>query len=83
MLPTQAGNGVWIKPYFDTATGEIPMVTYARPIAFSDRKGVLAADIRLKFVSDLMDANVLGQNGPVIIFAPQGRTIAHPQKTGY
>lgn len=80
LLPTERSEGVWIKPYFESASGKFRLITYARPLTFAGRKGVITVDIRLSTLSDLINAKVLEEDASVIVFAPDGTIAGHPQK---
>ncbi len=68
----------YISPvYIDELTGE-PMVVMAVPVTdvFGDFKGVLMAEVNLKFMWDLVDKIKVGKNGTAYVVDRQGNLIA-------
>jgi class 3 adenylate cyclase/HAMP domain-containing protein len=77
----------WSDPYFDTGGGEILMATYAVPLfkpGARDRKegfrGVVTADISLKWLNELVGSVHLGENGFGFIISDTGIFVSHPDE---
>jgi sigma-B regulation protein RsbU (phosphoserine phosphatase) len=77
--PLAANGPVWTDPYLDEGGGGVRMVTYSRPLELAGRRGVLTGDIRLTFLNDIVESNVLDKAGYVIVFDANGRLVGHPE----
>lgn len=73
------GNIFYSDVYVDVVSGN-PVVAISYPV--KDRagnfKGILAADVSLDFLSDLVNSNKIGQSGFVFLTDNAGKMIAHP-----
>ena len=69
---------VWTEPYRDASTNEY-LITVAVPYKKNgDLKGVLAGDVTLNILSDLVSEITVGDAGYTYIVDNEGKTIAHP-----
>ncbi|MBB6218458.1 methyl-accepting chemotaxis protein [Anaerosolibacter carboniphilus] len=75
-------NGlVWTDPYVDTDTKKL-VVTVAKPVYDSTHNnefvGVMALDISLEQLSNLINGIKIGQKGYVVLIDKNGNTLTHP-----
>ncbi|MEJ6951890.1 methyl-accepting chemotaxis protein [Natronospora cellulosivora (SeqCode)] len=74
----QAREQVWTEVYQDAASGEL-IISTAKPIYINNQlQGVMAADISLDFLSELVSNITVGESGYAYIVDGQGRILAHP-----
>ncbi|MGN7477780.1 methyl-accepting chemotaxis protein [Solibacillus silvestris] len=72
----------WTEPYLDAATGTFT-ITGVTGIKVNDRIiGVLAADILLTNLTEMVSSMELGYNGYAVIFDRTGLAIVHPESAG-
>ncbi|MBD8038389.1 methyl-accepting chemotaxis protein [Solibacillus sp. A46] len=72
----------WTEPYLDAATGTFT-ITGVTGIKVNDQViGVLAADILLTNLTEMVSAMELGYNGYPVIFDSTGLAIVHPELAG-
>jgi PAS domain S-box-containing protein len=78
MFSQASQEKTYISPvYFDNVTNE-PLVIMAAPVTdvFGDFKGVLLAEVNLKFMWDLVDSIKIGNNGLAYVVDRKGNLIA-------
>jgi phosphoserine phosphatase RsbU/P len=80
--PRDAGNPVWIKPYYDKGGGDILMTTYATPFykTIAGNKvfqGVVTVDVSLKWLRSVVSTMKLFPSGNAFIVSRSGRFITH------
>jgi len=78
LFPKASQKGTYISYiYIDKVTSE-PMVVMTVPVTdvFGDFKGVLMAEVNLKFMWDLVDSIKVGDNGLAYVVDGQGNLIA-------
>lgn len=70
---------IWTESYIDLATEEI-IITAAKKVKDDrgNQVGVVAADISLKTVSDLIAEKKVGKTGYAFLINQEGKIIAHP-----
>lgn len=74
------GDIVWTEPYIDASTGEV--VTTASKAYFKDDDfvGVVAADILVGTLIDMINETEIGETGYGVILNQEGEFIAHPDE---
>ncbi|MFC0301992.1 methyl-accepting chemotaxis protein [Virgibacillus soli] len=79
---TQAnGKVVWSEPYSDAGTGKT-VITASKAYYNGDKlMGVVAADILIDTLVDMINKVKIGETGYAVIFDSQGKVIAHPDKS--
>lgn len=83
--PFNRGRSMWSEPYYDRGGGNIAMVTYSSPIFSGEDNnggaesplGVITADISLQTLSEMIDPELLGNDGYAYILSREGRIITH------
>jgi sigma-B regulation protein RsbU (phosphoserine phosphatase) len=78
----KSGEPGWSEPYIDEGGGQIQMVTYSVPFfreTHGERKlrGVVTADLSLKWLTDLVRSIRIGRTGYGVILSGKGEVIAH------
>ncbi|MBM7663573.1 methyl-accepting chemotaxis protein [Solibacillus kalamii] len=72
----------WTEPYLDAATGEFTITGVTGIKVGNEVVGVLASDILLTDLTQMVAAMDLGYNGFGMIFDSKGLAIAHPDLAG-
>src|SRR5699024_407309 len=74
------GEIVWSEPYPDAATGDI--IVTASKAYYNGNKlaGVMAADILIDTLIDMMDDITIGETGYAVILDNTGKYVAHPEE---
>lgn len=77
----KAGKIIWTEPYVDEVSGKLT-VTVAKPVKNSKGEfiGVVAADIALDVLSQLVSETKLGNKGHFFISNNKGNILAHTDK---
>lgn len=71
------GETVWTEPYVDESTGET-VVTVAKAYFNGDNlTGVMAADVMVGTLTDMIDDVKIGETGYGVIFDKNGKFVAH------
>ncbi len=83
-LPKELGHCVWTEPYYGKGGGVI-MATYAVPFykIINGKKefmGVVAADISLKWLQNIVESIKIGKTGYAFLISKDGRFITYPDK---
>ena len=74
------GETVWTEPYIDESTGKT-VVTVARAYFTGDKlTGVMAADVMVGTLIDMVDNLKIGETGYGVIFDLVGQYVAHPNQ---
>jgi methyl-accepting chemotaxis protein len=74
-----SGEAIWTEPYTDASTGEI-VVTVSKAYYNGDKLvGVVAADIMVGTLTDMIDKLKIGETGYGVIFDKSGKFVAHPE----
>ena len=81
-LPQMTKSPVWSEPYRAESRGNTLMVTYSSPIRDSSGvfRGVVAGDISLEWLSDLLASLPLGKGGYAFLLSKNGTFITHPNR---
>ncbi len=76
---------LWTEPYFDEGAGNTIMTTYARPFferggetAVSKVKGIITADVDLRWLTDLVYGVQVSRTGYCFIVSDTGSFVTHP-----
>ena len=83
-LPMELQQPVWTEPYYDKASNYELMTTYAVPF-YRNRdgrkapKGVVTADLSLRWVQELIAGLSKRESGYVFLLSRYGTFIAHPE----
>lgn len=74
-----AANGlIWTAPYIDAGTGDL-IVSVAKPVQRSGQLvGVLAMDVQINQLSELINGIKLGEDGYATLIAANGEAYIHP-----
>lgn len=73
-----SGEAIWTEPYADASTGEI-VVTVSKAYYNGDKLvGVVAADLMVGTLTDMIDNLKIGETGYGVIFDKSGKFVAHP-----
>jgi sigma-B regulation protein RsbU (phosphoserine phosphatase) len=77
-VPLRTGRPTWSEPYWDEGGGEVSMVTWSVPFYRSDGRprGVVTADLRLRWLDDLVGEVEIGRSGLALIVSRSQRVIA-------
>ncbi|QEK11015.1 methyl-accepting chemotaxis protein [Crassaminicella thermophila] len=77
----QAKKLIWTKPYKDISTGEY-VISAAIPVYDKNNEliGVLAADIALKTLEEMIDGTKIGKKGYPFVLDENGKVIFHKNK---
>ncbi len=79
-LPRDLGQPIWTEPYYDTHSREL-MVRYAAPVRREGAfVGVLAAEVSLTWLSELMKEISADSDGYAFLVSGRGTYITHPRK---
>lgn len=73
---------VWTEPYLDAATGEFTITGVKGVKVNNEVIGIIAADILLNSLTDMVSALELGYEGFPIVLDQSGMAIVHPQLSG-
>ena len=77
------GETVWTEPYIDESTGKT-VVTVAKAYFTGDKlTGVMAADVMVGTLIDMIDKLKIGETGYGVIFDRSGHYLAHPESRIY
>ena len=81
--PLSSGRSFWTEPYFDESGAKDLVVTYSEPLLDSDGNpvGVVAADISLDWLANLMDNIHLYPNAYSTLASREGQMLAYPAET--
>ncbi len=81
-IPQMMKQAGWSEPYRAESRGNTLMVTYSSPIRDSAGvfRGVVASDISLEWLSDLLDSLPLGKGGYAFLLSKNGTFITHPNR---
>jgi sigma-B regulation protein RsbU (phosphoserine phosphatase) len=81
-IPQMMKEPGWSEPYRAESRGNKLMVTYSSPIRDSAGvfRGVVASDISLEWLSDLLDSLPLGKGGYAFLLSKNGTFITHPNR---
>jgi len=77
-------TAIWSEPYIDDGGGNVHMVTYSTPIYFKGSQkfaGVATADIKLRWLDDIIQKSKIGKSGFGFIVSKNDTIIAHPDKS--
>jgi len=82
--PKELNKSVWTEPYFDDGGGNIIMATYSVPFYKIENnkpvfKGVVTADVSLKWLTDIISKMKLYQTGYAFLISKSGKIITHPE----
>jgi len=82
--PLRTGEPGWTEPYFDQGGGEVNMVTWSVPLKRADGtvRGVVTADLRLRWLDALVRSIELGSSGFGLIVSREHHIIAHSHRRG-
>jgi methyl-accepting chemotaxis protein len=70
---------VWTQPYLDAGSGEL-IISVSKKIKSNGKTvGVIAGDISLKVISDLIASTRVGQTGHAFMVDQEGKVLAHPE----
>lgn len=70
---------IWTDIYLDAASGE-QVITVALPVFMDGEfKGVLGGDVKLDFLSNIVNEAVVGAAGQAYVVDENGQYIAHPE----
>ena len=74
------GDIVWTEPYEDAGTGDT-IISASKAFYNGDELvGVVAADVLIDTLIDMIDEITIGETGYAIIFDDEGKFVAHPNK---
>lgn len=75
----KSNDTIWTDTYIDAATGDL-VITVAKKVLDNSNnlKGVIAADISLEYISNLISETKVGKNGITYLVNSSGGIIAHP-----
>ena len=78
----EQGEAIWTDPYVDAGTGQL-IISAAVPAFDEDGDfiGVVAADISLELMSNLVETYEIGETGYPYIATNDGALIAHPDSS--
>ncbi|MBP2665256.1 MAG: hypothetical protein H6Q76_236 [Firmicutes bacterium] len=81
-IPQMMKQAGWSEPYRAEARGNTLMVTYSSPIhdGAGVFRGVVACDISLEWLSELLKALPLGNEGYAFLLSKNGTFITHPNR---
>ena len=72
---------VWTDPYIDAGSGEI-IISVAKKVELAGNSvGVMAGDISLKVISELIASTKVGEAGYAFMVDKEGKTLAHPDQS--
>ncbi len=76
-----SGKTLYSDPYLDLVTGKV-VTSVASPVKAADGtlKGVIAADVQLDKVTELINTAKVGKTGYAFIISTSGVVVAHPVK---
>jgi class 3 adenylate cyclase/HAMP domain-containing protein len=83
-IPRELNRPAWSEPYFDEGGGNIIMSTFSVPF-YQDPdgsrrfKGVVTADLSLKWLTDLVAAVKIFQTGYAFLISQNGVFVTHPE----
>lgn len=85
LIPKQLGRPLWSEPYYDDGGGNIVMSTYSVPLykIINGKKqfiGILAADLSLNWLQDIVSAIKIYQTGYAFMVSRNGSLVTHPRK---
>lgn len=69
---------VWTQPYLDAGSGELIISVSKKIKANGKTVGVIAGDISLKVISELIASTRVGQTGYAFMVGQEGKVLAHP-----
>ena len=78
-----SGHPLWTEPYFDLGGSNVLMSTYSLPF-YNDSpsgkvfRGVITADLSLKWLEDMMNSIKVFESGYVILISEKRTVITHP-----
>ena len=80
--PMKSGRACWIDPLKNDETEDDPLTTFCLPIYNETREciGVMAVDIRIELLSDIVLKVKPSPNGYATLLARNGSFIVHPDK---
>jgi class 3 adenylate cyclase len=86
-IPKMLSAPAWSEPYFDEGGGNIIMATYAYPIfeistagLRENFKGVVAADISLEWLTELLSSVSVAHSGYCFLISASGTFVSHPRR---
>src|SRR5699024_4101954 len=74
------GEIVWSEPYPDAATGDIIVTASKAYYNGNELAGVMAADILIDTLIDMIDQITIGETGYAVILDNTGKYVAHPEE---
>jgi sigma-B regulation protein RsbU (phosphoserine phosphatase) len=84
-LPKVLKAPIWTEPYFDEGGGGVIMTTCSRPFFESGKeegtrkvRGIVTADLSLKWLTDLVCSVQVGKTGYCFIVSDTGTFVSHP-----
>ena len=79
----QARAGVWSDPFYCPMGSTVLMISYFLPVLDEEgmAKGIVAGDINLKFLNQVIDDIRIGVSGFAFIASAQGFYLTHPEPT--
>lgn len=75
------GKFVWTEPYADAATGETVVTASRAYYDGNELVGVMAADILIDTLIDMIDSVAIGKEGYAVILDGTGTFVAHPDES--
>lgn len=72
------GEIVWTEPYLDSGTGETIITASKAYYQEGKQMGVVAADIRVTTLTEMIDRIKIGDTGYAFLLGPTGKYITHP-----
>ncbi len=80
-LVSQEKAGVWSDPFYCPMDSTTLMISYFLPVIdeFGESVGIVAGDINLKFLNQVIDDIQIGVNGFAFVTSAQGYYLTHPQ----
>ncbi len=85
LIPKELKRALWSEPYYDEVMPDIKKVTYSVPI-YENRDGtsrfvgILAADLSLEWLDNLVSSIKVCQTGYAYMISRNGSIISHPNK---
>jgi len=78
-IPTSLDTAFWSEPHYDPVNNTDKLVTYFTPLLNDGRPiGMLSADIRLKWLDNLLSSMKLYKTGFAFLISKEGILLTHP-----
>lgn len=69
---------IWTQPFVDASTGDVVVAAAKAHYDGDELVGVIAADIKVSALTDMINDIEIGKTGYAVIFDETGRLVAHP-----